>query len=241
MKTKHLKIGIAFITASLTSVLFNNFSFSSWHHEIPAIESVHEASRISHAKELLGGSYKGSVAQKLEGQDDLNQLILDKVQAQLPAKFKAQARAVARTVITESAKYGLDPIFVLAVIKTESGFNPLVVGRHGEIGLMQIKPDTAAWMARKYDLPWNGQQTLRSPTANIKIGLAYMNYLRGKFDKKALKYVSAYNMGPTNVRRLLAKNMKPAEYNSRVMKNYGDIYARLTSTPKVASHVVASF
>lgn len=241
MKTKHLKIGIAFVTASLTSVLFNNFSFSSWHPEVPAIESVHEASRISHAKELLGGSYKGSAAQKLEGQDDLNQLILEKVQAQLPAKFKAQARSVARTVIAESAKYGLDPIFVLAVIKTESKFNPLVVGRHGEIGLMQIKPDTAEWMARKYDLPWNGKQTLRSPSANIKIGLAYMNYLRDKFDKKALKYVSAYNMGPSNVRRLLAKNVKPAEYNSRVMKNYGEIYARMTDTPKVASHVVASF
>lgn len=230
MKTKHLKIGIAFITASLTSVLFNNFSYSTWQQPvIPAIESVHEASRISHAKELLGHGYKGSDAQKAEGQIALNEAILSKVQSQLPPKFKSQARAIARTVIAESAKYELDPIFVLAVIKTESKFNPLVIGRHGEIGLMQIKPDTAQWIAKKFDLPWNGDKTLKSPSANIKIGLAYMNYLRGKFDNKAMKYVSAYNMGPTNVRRLLAKNVKPAEYNSRVMKNYGELYAKIST------------
>lgn len=241
MKTKHLKIGLAFVAASLTSVFFNNFSFNDWHHDIPAVESVHEASRISHAKELLGGSYKGSGAQKLEGQEDLNQLILGKVEAHLPPKFKAQARTVTRTVITESAKYGLDPVFILAIIKTESKFNPLAVGRHGEVGLMQIKPDTAKWIAHKYNLPWNGEQTLNSPCANIKIGLAYMNYLRGKFDKKALKYISAYNMGPTNVRRLLAKNIEPAEYNSRVMKHYGEIYARLSNAPSFKEHLIASF
>lgn len=240
MKTKHLKIGIAFVTASLTSILFNNFSFSNWHHEVPAIESVNEASRIAHAKELLGRDYKGSDAQALEGQQALNEVIYKKVQSQLPAKFKYQARAIARTVIAESAKYELDPVFVLAVIKTESKFNPLVVGRHGEIGLMQIKPDTAEWIAKKFDLPWNGKKTLQSPGANIKIGLAYMNYLRDKFDNKAMKYVSAYNMGPTNVRRLLAKNVKPAEYNSRVMKNYGELYAKMNAS-EVGHHRIAAF
>lgn len=225
MKTKHVKLGIAFITASLTSALFNNFSFVKWDQPVtPVIESVHEASRISHAKELLGTSYRGSDAQKMEGQQALNEVILKKVQAQLPAKFKAHARTIARTVIAESARYNMDPVFVLAVIKTESKFNPYAIGRHGEIGLMQIKPDTAAWIAKKYQLPWNGKQTLKNPQANIKLAMAYMNYLRNKFDKKSMKYVSAYNMGPTNVRRLLAKNVKPAEYRSRVMKNYSELY-----------------
>ncbi|PYB43138.1 lytic transglycosylase domain-containing protein, partial [Legionella pneumophila] len=35
--------------------------------------------------------------------------------------------------------------------------------------------------------------------------------------------------GPTNVRRLLAKNVKPVEYNSRVMKNYSVLYSNITS------------
>lgn len=226
MKTKHLKIGLVLITATITMVLYNNFNFASWQIAQPAIEKVNETSRIAHAKELLGGHYKGSHAQRFEGQE-LNQLILQKVQVNLPPKHKAQAANVARTVIKEASKYNLDPIFVLAVIRTESKFNPLVVGSAGEIGLMQIKPDTAEWIAKKFNIPWHGKQTLENPSANIRIGLAYMNYLRYKFDKKAIKYVSAYNMGPKNVRRLLASNVKPVEYNSKVMKNYGEFYSKL--------------
>lgn len=227
MKTKHLKTGIAITTATFTLVLFNNFDFFQWNLNVSALEHVNEASRIAHAKELLGRSYKGSVAQKFEGRRALNEMIQRKVQASLAPKWKAQASNIARTVIAESSKYKLDPVFVLALIKTESKFNPIVVGRFGEIGLMQIKPDTAAWIAQKYGIPWNGAETLRNPSANIRIGLAYMNYLRSQFTGKPTRYVSAYNMGPTNVRRLIAKNVRPAEYNTRVMKNYADLYSRI--------------
>lgn len=236
MKTKHLKSTLAVITATLTLVLFNNFDFFSWHKPAaPSIEGVSEAARVSHAKELLGRSYFGSDAQKIEGRKSLNYVIYTKVQANLAPQWKGHARGIARTVITESAKYNLDPVFVLAVIKTESKFNPLTVGRFGEIGLMQIKPDTAEWIAKKYNLTWNGKKTLQNPEANIKIGLAYMNYLRNQFNGKAVKYVSAYNMGPRNVRRLLARNMKPAEYNTRVMKNYVQFYSVIASRPVVTT------
>ncbi len=243
MKTKHLKTGLVFMAASVTLSLFNGFVLNSWDYRVSFMETVNEASRISHAKELLGSSYKGSFAQKIEGQADLNELILEKVQKQLPQKFKNEARSITSTVIKESARYGLDPIFVLAIIKTESSFNPLAVGPFAEIGLMQVKPDTGKWIANKFNIPWKGDDTLRNPSANIQIGLAYINYLRGTFDKKATRYVSAYNMGPKNVRRLVAKNIKPVEYKSRVMKNYGVLYSRLVIVPKVekANQVAASF
>ncbi|MEN0058361.1 MAG: lytic transglycosylase domain-containing protein [Bdellovibrio sp.] len=230
MKTKHLKIGLALTTATLTSVLFMNFDFFSWSKQnLLPMDRVNEASRIAHAKELLGSAYNGSEAQRLEGTTSLNELIRDKVQKSLAPKWKAQADVIARTVITESAKHHLDPIFVLAVIKTESKFNPLAVGRHGEIGLMQIKPDTAEWIARKYKISWHGPRTLENPAVNIRLSLAYMTYLRQSFAHKAPKYVSAYNMGPKNVRRLLASNVRPGEYNSKVMKNYHDLYYRIAT------------
>lgn len=233
MKTKHLKSTLAVVTATLTLVLFNNFDFFSWSKPAaPSLEGVSEASRVAHAKELLGRKYIGSDAQKIEGRKSLNYAIYNNVQAHLAPQWKGHARGIARTVITESAKYHLDPVFVLAVIKTESKFNPLTVGRFGEIGLMQIKPDTAEWIARKFNIAWNGKKTLQNPEANIRIGLAYMNYLRTTFNGKAVKYVSAYNMGPRNVRRLFARNVKPAEYNDRVMKNYRAFYSGI-ATPTV--------
>ena len=241
MKTKHLKSTLALMTATLTLVLFNNFDFFSWSKpQAPSIEGVNEASRVAHAKELLGKRYKGSNAQKIEGRKSFNYVIYNKVQSQLKAQWKGHARSITRTVITESAKYNLDPIFVLAVIKTESKFNPLTVGRYGEIGLMQVKPDTAEWIAKKYNIAWNGKNTLRNPEANIKIGLAYMNYLRKQFPGKASKYVSAYNMGPRNVRRLVAQNVTPYEYNSKVMKNYVDLYSTMNTRPTVATVVAVN-
>ncbi|MNT41810.1 Soluble lytic murein transglycosylase precursor [compost metagenome] len=180
------------------------------------------------------------MAQKLEGKEShsLNLSIYKKVQAQLSAPWKGQALNIAHTVITESTKYELDPVFVLAVIKTESRFNPMTLGGHGEIGLMQIKPDTAEWIAKKYNLPWNGNKTLENPSANIRIGLAYMDYLRNEFKGAPRSYVSAYNMGPGNVRKLAAQNIKPQEYSLRVMKNYFEIYSLLkeNSTTVVAAN-----
>ena len=226
MKTKHLKIGLALITATLTMALFNNFNFVSF--KFPAVlESVLESARVSHAKELLGKKYSGSDAEKMGGQKALNLMIQKKIQSSLGPKYKAQARTIARTVIAESAKYELDPVFVLAVIATESKFNPEAIGRVGEIGLMQIRPETAKWMAQKIGMKWKGKESLKNPTVNIKLGTAYMDYLRNKFTSKPARYVSAYNMGPLNVRRLVAKNVVPAEYNSKVMKNYKDLYAKI--------------
>lgn len=226
MKTKHLNTGLALVTTSLTLVLFNNFSFISW--TLPSsMDVVQEAARVSHARELLGNSYFGSDAQRIEGRNSLHTSLEDKVRNSLAPRYKAYAGEITRTVITESAKYKLDPIFVLAVIKTESKFNPVVIGRFGEIGLMQIKPSTAEWMANKIGMEWEGAESLKNPATNIRISLAYMNYLRAKFPKKPTRYVSAYNMGPLNVRRLVAKQVTPFEYNSRVMKNYKEIYAKI--------------
>ncbi|MGZ3768929.1 MAG: lytic transglycosylase domain-containing protein, partial [Bdellovibrio sp.] len=68
MKKKYPKIILATFTATLTLVFFNNFAFLSWKKPTRlTVESVHEASRIAHAKELLGSEYLGSDAQGFEG------------------------------------------------------------------------------------------------------------------------------------------------------------------------------
>lgn len=226
MKKKHLNKKVwSVLSVSLLMLIFSGFSFDPVSHLMGFLR-VNEDTRVAHAKELLGVKYIGSLAQKAEGQTNLTKFVFEKIKNQLPAHFKSQAKEISKTLLLESAKYDFDPIFVMAVIQTESGFDPLIVGPFAEIGLMQLKPDTAEWIAKKSNLPWDGNETLRDPSANIRLGLAYMNYLRGTFDKKAVRYVSAYNMGPGNVRKLVKKNVKPAVYKSKVMKNYGYFYSR---------------
>lgn len=117
----------------------------------------------------------------------------------------------------------------MAIIETESGFKTKKRGRHGEIGLMQIKPSTARWIAKKTKLPWHGKKQLEDPATNIKIGAAYLAFLRKEFSEHKYLYLSAYNMGSKNVRKSMKKRVTPKKYAARVLRHYRAFYSRVAS------------
>ncbi|PIS10262.1 MAG: lytic transglycosylase domain-containing protein [Bdellovibrio sp. CG10_big_fil_rev_8_21_14_0_10_47_8] len=214
------------LLASMALIMaFQNFSVvDGWKiNLIPINEKV----RSHHAKELLGSGYTGSNAQRVEGATSLGVAIFNDVYHSLPKKFKNHSVDLASTILTESEKYEIDPVFVVAIIKTESSFNPVIRGRFGEIGLMQLKPDTAQWIAKKYKIKWSGSKDLENPSKNVRLGLAYMDWLRDKFNGHANKYLSAYNAGAARVCRMYASEIKPREYSMRVMRHYSETYGRL--------------
>jgi soluble lytic murein transglycosylase len=227
MKLHKLKKLVAVLLVLATGFLYQNFTFENgW--KISLIP-INEKARSTHAKELLGSKYKGSPAQLVENANSLGIAIFNVVYSSLPKKHKKVAVNLAAAILKESEKHSFDPVFVLAIIKTESSFNPLARGSVGEIGLMQLKPTTAAWIAKKFKIPWKGPKTLENPIMNVRIGVAYMNYLREKFDRHANMYVSAYNMGAGRVFRMYASEQKPKEYSLRVMKHYYETYRRLAA------------
>jgi soluble lytic murein transglycosylase len=79
-------------------------------------------------------------------------------------------------------------------------------------------------MAKKIKMPWKGEDTLRDPVANIKLGTAYIAWLREKFDNHSQLYLAAYNMGARSVNKALAKNVWPKDYPKHVMKRYIAFY-----------------
>ena len=198
-------------------------------------ESTKALSRWKHAKELLGKSYRKNITKSGDKFPILDQDLYRWTEKALKPRWKKYSRQVAQSIIQESDRYGFDPIFLMAVIRSESSFNPEVVGRFGEIGLMQLTPQTAEWITEKYHLAWKGPKSLKDPATNIKIGAAYMAYLRGKFAFKSQLYIAAYNMGSTNVHRALARQLTPRVYPSRVMGNYLKYYASLSNNVN-ASH-----
>jgi soluble lytic murein transglycosylase len=221
MKTKAMALmGLGFLL-----VAFQNWNYIDLNNV--SIAPVNEEVRATHAKELLG---KGS--RKIGNINDLNRHILDRMTNRLPKKYKKLAPQITKTLIEESVKNNLDPVFVMAVIETESSFNPKAKGSFGEIGMMQIKPDTAAWIAKKNGIPFKGAKSLEFPSLNIQIGVAYMTYLRDTFGGSAFKYVSAYNMGPKKVRQMVRKKVRPKEYASKVIGNYKGFYTEITTTGK---------
>lgn len=84
-----------------------------------------------------------------------------------------------------SDKYGVDPVFVRAVIQVESDFNPNCVSHKGARGLMQLMPATA----KRY-----GVENIHDPEENIRGGVKYLSYLLGLFGDKP-RALAAYNAG----------------------------------------------
>jgi soluble lytic murein transglycosylase len=105
-----------------------------------------------------------------------------------PLRYKSQIRSTALV-------YNLDPALIASVINAESKFRPGAVSRKGAVGLMQIMPSTAAYIAARTNAH---DYDLTDPIQNIIFGAYYLRYLFDRF--KDLKTVLiAYNAGEGNV------------------------------------------
>jgi hypothetical protein len=82
----------------------------------------------------------------------------------------AQGRAALLALIARhAARAGLPPGIAEAVTAVESGFDPGAVGGVGEVGLMQIRPQTA------FLLGYKGLVTgLFDPETNVRLGVEYL-------------------------------------------------------------------
>ncbi len=103
---------------------------------------------------------------------------------------------------------GLDPLLVLAVAWTESGFNPQAKSSAGAFGLMQIMPQTALHLMTKY--PKGQRQQFenlgwREPKQNILLASSYIGELLERFHGNVNLALIAYNMGPSYVVRQIRK------------------------------------
>ncbi|MCB0340492.1 MAG: transglycosylase SLT domain-containing protein, partial [Bdellovibrionales bacterium] len=57
-------------------------------------------------------------------------------------------------------KANYDPLFVTAVIQSESGFNRSARSPLGAMGLMQVMPLTAKYISSRRGIDWKGQWEL---------------------------------------------------------------------------------
>lgn len=152
--------------------------------------------------------------------------------------------------ITEkyAEEYGIDPYFVLSVIKAESNFNPKAVSGKGAIGLMQIHPDTGKWIAENIGVTRYSEDILFDPETNIRFGCWYLNNLNKEF-KDPVLMLAAYNAGSGNVVKWLnderySDNNKlkyipfkeTQDYIERITKNYR-MYKRLYKEQKKEGNI----
>lgn len=113
----------------------------------------------------------------------------------LPAPPPAPANApeqIVKFVTLVAPEYQLAPHLVLAVMATESNFDPWAVSPKNAQGLMQLIPDTAARFHVK---------RIADPVQNIRGGMAYLRWLLAYFQGDLSLVLAAYNAGEGAVDR----------------------------------------
>jgi soluble lytic murein transglycosylase len=126
---------------------------------------------------------------------------------------------LATMIVNESLRQDYDPIFVAAVIRTESRFKGSAVSYAGARGLMQIMPSTGRHISNEENVPWNGNATLHDAATNLRLGIAYLKQLEQKFKGNRERALIAYNWGPTNLDHSLRAGSRPPQECVRYARN----------------------
>jgi soluble lytic murein transglycosylase len=103
----------------------------------------------------------------------------------------------------QAAAKHLSPALVAGVIYTETEFDPRTSSA-GAVGLMQIEPQTALFLAKRSGATSFNTADLNHPAVNIAYGCYYLRYLLNEYDGKVVLALAAYNGGETNVDRWVA-------------------------------------
>jgi len=112
-----------------------------------------------------------------------------------------------------SKKYEVDFALIKAMIRAESGFNPVAVSKKGAKGLMQLMPETALRM---------NVSNVFNPRENIDGGVRYFKYLLSLFNNDLQLSLAAYNAGENIVAELgsIPPYRETKDYVKRVLSYY---------------------
>lgn len=94
-------------------------------------------------------------------------------------------------------EYNIEKELLMAVAKTESGFDKNAKSKVGAIGVMQLMPATASFVAESLGEEYS-EEKLYDAKTNIRYGSYYLSYLINKYED-VLYALACYNAGEGNV------------------------------------------
>lgn len=137
---------------------------------------------------------------------------------------RSEEDMLASFIVEESRQNGLDPLFVMALIKTESTFYNWARSHKGALGLMQVLPSTGESMAGELSVGWDGEKTLYDPYLNVRLGIKYYIKLKSRFSEDTLHALAAYNWGPSYLSKRIRRGKSiPKRYGKKVLANYSNL------------------
>lgn len=105
-------------------------------------------------------------------------------------------------VLSSAREFAVSPALVASVANVESGYNANAKSNKGAVGIMQLLPSTAEWLAGNLGELYD-EEELFQPEVNIRLGTYYLSYLLNHFEDEEAA-ICAYNAGQSKVRSWLA-------------------------------------
>jgi soluble lytic murein transglycosylase len=107
--------------------------------------------------------------------------------------------------------------FIHAIARQESQFDRNAVSHAGARGLMQLMPGTARETSGKIALAYRPEALNSDITYNIQLGSTYFQRMLRYYQGSYPLAVAAYNAGPGNVNKWLARNGDPRTGNIDIL------------------------
>jgi soluble lytic murein transglycosylase len=110
-----------------------------------------------------------------------------------------------------AAPLGMDQAWIYGLIRQESRFVEDVHSSSGAIGLMQLLPTTARYVARRIGLDGFHPARVATADVNLRLGVNYLKLVSDDQDGQPALASAAYNAGPRRLREWRASLAAPLE------------------------------
>ncbi len=102
-----------------------------------------------------------------------------------------------RDAFTAAAReQDVDEALLLGLARQESRFNAGIVSAAGAMGLMQLMPATARWVAKQIGKPEFRGRDITDVSLNTQFGAFYFRYWLDRLERLPALAAAAYNAGP---------------------------------------------
>ena len=133
----------------------------------------------------------------------------------------------ADALLRDAPPRGVDPRFVLSIMRQESRYRADVKSAAAARGLMQFISTTASQIARELNRPNFRQDELYNPPTAVLFGAQYLSNIYRLFPASHAAVAASYNGGEDNMRRWLArsKSEAPDRYVPEIIFSQSKDYA----------------
>ncbi len=171
---------------------------------------------------------KGGLYQNLYGvlyelkSEEREQILASHPDLLFPLPWNSEVKSAALT-------YGVQEELIYSIMRQESAFEKRARSAADAFGLMQILPEVASELSKRYSIPYESMDDLFEPEVNIQAGAAHLKELLERHKGQFILAVAAYNASDRAIRNWMSVRFRgdPLEFIEEIPYEETRTYIRL--------------